>query len=133
MAPNGTILKEGDILRRPLYADTLRNVAQYGADYFYSNLTFTSAMVQELQEEYQSIVTVEDFAKYSANMSEPVLSNFSAGLSVLGVPPPSSGAVLALTLNILDGKNVVSFRLYWAMKPGNEASRNACVAKYVYS
>ncbi len=104
LAPNNTLLKEGDILRRPLYADTLRKVGQYGADYFYNNLTFIPDMVKELQDEYGSIATVEDFANYSAKSSDPIVSNFSGGMSVLGVPPPSSGAVLALTLNILAGR-----------------------------
>lgn len=103
LAPNGTLLKEGDILKRPLYAETLRMVAQHGADYFYNNLTFTSPMVDELQEYYQSIVTVDDFANYTALVKDPVVSNFSGDLTVFGVPPPSSGAVLALALNILKG------------------------------
>ena len=47
-------------------------------------------------------MTVEDLQNYTAIEREVVTSQF-ANLEVIGVPPPASGAVLGLILNILDG------------------------------
>ena len=59
------------------------------------------SMVQELKA-VGAILEEEDFLGYNATEREPVESEFD-GLRVIGVPPPSSGAVLALILNILEG------------------------------
>ena len=91
---------EGDILKRPLYADTLTKIGQSGSNFFY-NSSFTEEMLADL-EEYDSILTIEDFLGYAAIEKEAIVSNF-ANLKVLGVPPPSSGVVLALMMNILEG------------------------------
>ena len=61
-------------------------------------------MVSELQRDYNSVVTVEDFQNYTAIEREVVTSHFD-DLEVIGVPPPASGAVLGLILNILDGRH----------------------------
>ena len=104
LAPDGKLLEEGDILKRPLYADTLTKIGQSGSIYFY-NSSFTEEMLADLKE-YNSILTIEDFLGYTALEKEAIVSEF-AGLKVLGVPPPSSGAVLALILNILEGNDCV--------------------------
>ena len=59
-------------------------------------------MVQELKRN-GAILEEEDFMGYSAREHEPVQSEFN-GLKVIGAPPPCSGAVLAVVLNILQGK-----------------------------
>ena len=59
------------------------------------------SMVQELKA-VGAILEEEDFLGYNATEREPIESEFN-GLRVIGVPPPSSGAVLALILNILEG------------------------------
>lgn len=61
-------------------------------------------MVEELQAA-GAIIEEEDFLNYTAIERLPVESEFD-GLRVFGVPPPSSGAVLALILNILKGQSV---------------------------
>ena len=93
---------EGDILRRPLYANTLEMVASEGADYIY-NSNFTTEMVEELREQYGSIISEEDFFQYRA-LERTVTTATYEDLNVLGVSPPCSGAVLGLILNILDRK-----------------------------
>lgn len=35
-APNGTLVREGDIIRRPNLANTLETIAKEGADAFYT-------------------------------------------------------------------------------------------------
>ena len=101
LAPNGVWLKKGDTIYRKKYAKTLQDIGASGnADYFYEG-QFMQQMVKELQEA-GAIIEEEDFLNYTAIQRDPVESEFD-GLRVFGVPPPSSGAVLALILNILKG------------------------------
>ena len=94
-------LKEGDTIYRKKYAQTLRDIGASGnASYFYDG-QFMKRMVEELKEN-GAILEEEDFLNYTAIEREPVESEFD-GLRIIGVPPPSSGAVLALILNILQG------------------------------
>ena len=104
IAPNGQLLKEGDILKQPQLADTLHQIAENGIGYFY-NSSFTEAMVSELQSDYNSIITVEDLHNYSP-VERGVVSAKYKGQEMLGMSPPSGGAVLGLILNILDGKTI---------------------------
>ena len=106
IAPNGQLLKEGDILKQPQLADTLHQIAEHGISYFY-NSSFTEAMVNELRSDYNSIITVDDLRNYSS-MERRVATAKYKGLEVLGMSPPAGGAVLGLILNILDGENYQS-------------------------
>lgn len=89
-------------MKRPLYADTLEMVANQGADYFYDS-TFTTDMVDELQMQYNAIVTKDDFINYKPVERTVTVSNYK-DYEVLGITPPNSGAVLGLILNILNSK-----------------------------
>lgn len=97
-------MKEGDILRRPLYADTLEKISKEGADYFYQS-DFARDMVDELKKEYGCIITEEDFKKYEAMERNVTVASYK-GTSVFGISSPNSGAVLGLILNILDSKKI---------------------------
>lgn len=89
-------------MKQPELAKTLQAIAS-GVDYFY-NSSFTEEMVAELNNHYNSILTVDDFRDYTA-VIRPVLTSSYNGLVLHNFPPPASGAVLALILNILDGKS----------------------------
>ena len=101
MAPKGEFLTEGDTLYQLQLADTLEAIAEQGIDYFY-NSNFTVEMVKELQENYGSILTVEDFQRYTAIERQVVPAQFKDHI-MLSMPPPASGVILGLLLNILDG------------------------------
>ena len=59
-------------------------------------------MVTELQQDYGSVLTVNDFSDYSVTERKPLVSDYQ-DLQLIGVPPPGGGAMLALILNILEG------------------------------
>ena len=101
LAPDGSLLKEGNILKRPLYGKFLRQIGQLGTDYFY-NGSLTEEMAKELQDNYGSILTVQDFHDYESIERQAIKSEFN-GYTLLSTPPPGSGAVIALILNILEG------------------------------
>ena len=73
-------------------------------------------MVKELKEN-GAILEEEDFLNYTAIQRDPVESMF-ANLTVLGVPPPSSGAVIALILNILHGQYVQQGQIQYFERGG---------------
>ena len=100
LAPNKKPLKLGETNTSGRHID--QYLSRYGSDYLY-NSSFTSDMVTELQNVYGSILTTEDFRNYTAQVRDVLNSQFS-GFKVLVASPPSSGAVVALVLNILEGK-----------------------------
>ena len=105
VAPNGQLLQEGDMLKQPQLADTLHQIAEQGISYFY-NSSFTKMMVKELQRDYGSIITLEDFQNYSS-VERTVATAKYKRQGMVGVSPPAGGAVLGLILNILDGEEWV--------------------------
>ena len=102
LSPDGKFLKEGDNFTNTELAKTLELLASNGPDYFY-NSSFTEEMVKELKDEYGCLLSVEDFQKYTAEVKNATVSEYG-DMRVHSVPPPASGVVLALLLNILSGK-----------------------------
>lgn len=99
-------LKEGDILKQPVLANTLRLIARHGSDVLYEG-PLAEAMLKELREEYGGIMTKEDLVQYKPKIREPlvVTHNIMGGdFTFVGAPPPSSGggAVLGI-LRMLSG------------------------------
>lgn len=110
MAPKGEFLTEGDTLYQLQLADTLEAIAEQGTEYFY-NSNFTVEMVNELQQNYGSILTVEDFRRYTVIERQIVPAKFKDHI-MLSMPPPASGAILGLLLNTLDGMYRLSGLIY---------------------
>lgn len=58
--------------------------------------------MKELKEGYGCLLSVEDFRNYTVDVKNATVSEYG-DMKVHGVPPPASGTVLALMLNILSG------------------------------
>ncbi|KAL2643555.1 hypothetical protein R1flu_011142 [Riccia fluitans] len=104
-APNGTLLKAGDICYRKQLGKTLTQISKHGPNVFYHG-----AVGRKLVRDIQAaggIMTFSDLQKYKVKVRKPLVAD-TWGLTVLGMPPPSSGgAGLILILNILAAyKNV---------------------------
>ncbi|XP_039044957.1 glutathione hydrolase 1-like [Hibiscus syriacus] len=98
-APNGELLKVGDICYNKKLAETLHYISVYGVAAFY-NGSIGANLVKDI-ENAGGILTLTDLKKYEVKMREPVSANV-LGLEILSMPPPSSGgASMALILNIL--------------------------------
>lgn len=85
-----TRCKEGDTLRYPALANTLRRIMEGGKDAFY-----TGEMAETLAsfiQENGGYVTVEDLENYEAKWRQPVVFNYK-DLRVISMSPPSSGGV----------------------------------------
>ena len=116
------MLKEGDLLKRPGLAQTLKEIAKRTPDnavkYFYSS-NFTDALVTDIND-YGGNMTKEDFMNYEALEYDALVSEFGQ-LKVLGTPAPSSGSIFMFILNILKGlriqnHNEYCITLFWSCK-----------------
>ena len=60
-------------------------------------------MISQDIREFEGQVTEQDLKDYQTKIREPLESKL-AGMKMLLTPPPTSGAVLGLILNILKGR-----------------------------
>ena len=105
-APEGHILREGEILLWPELAEALERFAAEGSEPFYRGET--AAQVAEFVLERGGTLTPEDLAAYEPIPRAPVRASFR-GRDVLTNPPPSSGGILiALALAMLDREPEIS-------------------------
>ncbi|MCO5602321.1 hypothetical protein L7F22_056451 [Adiantum nelumboides] len=98
-APNSTLLGEGDLCVWTSLAKSLASVAEEGPAAFY-NGSVGRNFVNDVQDA-GGILSMDDLARYTVKIRDPTVVNVQ-GLSVFGMPPPSSaGACIAMVLNIL--------------------------------
>lgn len=97
---DGTPLLEGETLKQPDLAASLRALAEQGPDWFYRGPY--AAKVAEWMKANGGVITAEDFANYHIALREPVRGTYR-GAEVVSFPPPSSGGVHVLEiLNMLE-------------------------------
>jgi gamma-glutamyltranspeptidase/glutathione hydrolase len=98
--PNAGPWKAGDRLKQRALADTLEQIANHGADAFY-----TGATAERITAEMRrggGLITGQDLADYRAKIREPVRGTYR-GCEILSPPPSSSGGTtLVEMLNILE-------------------------------
>ena len=106
---NGEPYKENDIITNKKYANTLEEI-QEDPETFY-NGQLAQKIVQDMRlvpkrgnRTDKGKVTLNDLGEYQTVTREPLKGNLS-GMTMYLTPPPTSGAVLALILNILKGEN----------------------------
>ena len=76
-------------------ANTLRRIAKFGADDFYSGET--AKLIVEQMKESDGLITMEDLNSYEAVWREPLRSNWR-NYEVISAPPPSSGGFAIIQL-----------------------------------
>ena len=93
-APNGTLLRTGDLCVRTSLADTLRAIAYHGPDAFYRG-TIAEKLVKDVQDK-GGILTLDDLASYRVTIRDPIVVDI-LDCTIYAMPPPSSGgACLAM-------------------------------------
>lgn len=116
-APNGCLLKEGDVLRRTALSRTLAAIADEGPDVFYTVSTgapcaFTVAYAVAFQgpiaeaiiariQATGGIMTLDDLAQYEVKVDRALEGSYR-GRKIYTTHAPTSGPVLLHMFNLLE-------------------------------
>lgn len=96
---NGKLLNVGDTCYNKKLAQTLQAISDFGPSVFY-NGTIGKKLVEDVQA-VGGILSFEDLQNYRVEVTDPISAEVM-GYTILGMPPPSSGAAgLISVLNIL--------------------------------
>lgn len=96
--PGGEPLAIGSVLENPELAQTLRQIAEQGADYLYlGELAQHLTRRVQLAEDNPGLLQLEDLAGYQAKLRQPLCRPFRQ-YRVCGMPPPTSGGVTVLQI-----------------------------------
>jgi gamma-glutamyltranspeptidase/glutathione hydrolase len=96
---NGRAPDEGDIVKLPALAETLKAIAKDGARAFYDG-PIAQDMVTTLSAR-GSVLTAEDFATHRGEAVTPISTNYR-GVDLVEIPPNTQGLTALVTLNILE-------------------------------
>jgi gamma-glutamyltranspeptidase/glutathione hydrolase len=99
-APQGHVLREGEVLCNPELGDALTLLGQEGAEPFYVG-AIASAVSDWLGERGGS-VTCEALGEYSAVLREPARMRYREHEVLTNPPPSAGGTLLAYALGLLD-------------------------------
>lgn len=101
-APGGKTPKAGDRHMQPLLGARLREIAEGGAEAFYTGRT--AARLVSFLQAAGGLHTLDDFAEAinGATYEEPIYTQYR-GYDVLECPPNGQGIAALLILNILEG------------------------------
>ena len=103
--------KKGHHITNQKYANTLEIIQKDPTSFYTGKL---AQMIARDMKVIKGEVTLDDLRKYKTVERKPLESELS-NMSMYITPPPSSGAVLALILNILKGGcwlNIIFFFMY---------------------
>jgi gamma-glutamyltranspeptidase/glutathione hydrolase len=98
--PGGRWPVAGEIFRQPDLARTLKDIAEHGADVFYSG-----PIAPHIAQFYQTnggILSTEDLAEYRAKWVTPISTTYR-GYTFYTQPPSSSAIAVLEQLNMLEG------------------------------
>jgi gamma-glutamyltranspeptidase/glutathione hydrolase/leukotriene-C4 hydrolase len=97
---NGAPCREGDFISRPELANTLELISKFGPSVLYDG-ALSAKIVEEIATA-GGIITEQDLRDYLPVRRTPVHTYFH-GLKVVTAPPPSSGNIFLMGLNIIEG------------------------------
>ena len=96
---NGKSPQEGDVIRLPVLAQTLKTIAARGAAGFYEGEV--GADMAATVAARGSFLTAEDFARHRGDAVNPISTNYR-GLDLVEIPPNGQGFTALVMLNILE-------------------------------
>lgn len=103
--PDGQTVQEGDELKNPDYAKTLRQLASQGPRALHEAPIAEAIIARTRQEPRPGRLELSDFTAYRALAGDPVCGPFLV-YRVCVPPPPSSGVSLLQLLAILDRTDI---------------------------
>ncbi|MEO0550298.1 MAG: gamma-glutamyltransferase [Pseudomonadota bacterium] len=118
--PGGEPLQIGDVRDNPDYAETLRAVAEGGAEAFYEGEIAEAIVAAVAQEPRPGTLSLEDIANYEIIVRDPLCGDWR-DYTICSAPPPSSGGI---TQNMITG-------LYDRLLPEDAESEEAFLKAFV--
>jgi gamma-glutamyltranspeptidase/glutathione hydrolase len=98
--PKGALPAEGSVFRQPDYARTLKQVAEKGAEDFYSG--DLARRIAAFYQKNGGILSLEDLRTYRAKWVDPISITYRE-YQVFTQPPNSSAVAMLAELNIMEG------------------------------
>jgi len=105
--PDGTIVKAGDTLRNPAYAETLRTIAARGPRALLEGPLAEQIVARTRAEPRPGTLTLQDMAAYHPAEGQPLCRPFRVYV-VCVPPPPSSGVGVLEVLGLLERTDIAS-------------------------
>lgn len=97
---DGRSYRQGDIIKQPDLAWSLKQIGKDGADAFYRGV-IADKIVQDMRK-HKGHIEHKDLADYQVKIKTPLFSDYR-GYQIVAMPPPSSGGVTIMEmLNILE-------------------------------
>lgn len=97
---DGSIYRQGEILKQPNLAWTLKQISTSGKDGFYKGAV-AEKIVTDMNK-HGGHIDMDDLKGYEVIIKEPVIGNYR-GHDIVAMPPPSSGGVTVIgMLNIME-------------------------------
>ena len=101
-----SLWKEGDILKQPELAYTLKRIRNNGPDEFYKG-SIARQIVDEMATA-NGIISLQDLANYKAILRPPVEFDYK-GYRIVSAPLPSSGRImLAQMMKMVENRNIAA-------------------------
>lgn len=101
---DGNLYREGETIRQPDLAATLKRLQEKGPREFYEGRT--AELIAEDMRAHQGLIMRADLKAYRPVIREPIRGSYR-GYEIVTMPPPSSGGVALIEmLNMLERYNV---------------------------
>ena len=109
LKPDGEKWEKGDLFVQPDLARTLRRIARYGRDGFYSGVT-ANQIIEEMRKT-GGLIGLRDLRDYRSEWREPVIADFEGHTFYMMPPPSSGGVVLKQILQMVKDTNLKQYGL----------------------
>ncbi|NJP38590.1 gamma-glutamyltransferase [Alkalicoccus luteus] len=100
LLPDGQVPQPGEILKQPELAETLRRIADEGADAFYSG-PIAEQVTGSLQGA-GGLLTIEDMRSHESSWEKPLSTTYHDTYEVFEMQPNTQGIATLMMLNILE-------------------------------
>jgi len=105
MLKNGNAPRHGDVMKLPELGQSLRSIAEGGAESFYKG--DIAKKISDYVQSQGGWISEEDLSSHHSDIDEPISTDYR-GVKVWECPPNGSGIAALMALNILEGYDVGS-------------------------
>lgn len=112
--PDGVKLKEGDTIRQPELAKTLKIIRDNGFDDVYKGEI--ADVIIDTVKAHGGIMNHQDLINYDVRVEEPLWSSYKGYDLALPVPPSAGGIGIAMQLKILEQLDISQYEPHSAEK-----------------